>query len=185
MATRVVADDGLPAEQVGVWAKDKHAYLCRYLDASRSARKKYVGPGKAGATFVDLFCSFGRSKIRDTGEFVDGSPVAAWKASSGGPAPFSRVHIADVDADAVDACKQRLERLGAPVVVHVGNAVSAAREYVTHVSRSGLHLAFLDPYGIGQLDFRIIKELARLQRIDMLIHVSAMDLQRNLGGQIN
>lgn len=25
-------DDGLPADEVGVWAKEKHTYLKRYLD---------------------------------------------------------------------------------------------------------------------------------------------------------
>ncbi|TCV78998.1 hypothetical protein [Sulfurirhabdus autotrophica] len=39
----IVADDGLPADEVGVWAKEKHTYLRRYLDISRSTRKKYIG----------------------------------------------------------------------------------------------------------------------------------------------
>jgi three-Cys-motif partner protein len=46
--------------------------------------------------------------------------------------------------------------------------------------RKGLHFAFLDPYNLGELDFSIIQTLLRLKRIDMLIHVSVMDLQRNL-----
>lgn len=72
-------DDGLPAEEVGVWAKEKHNYLCRYIDISRSTRAKYLGPGKAGATYVDLFCGPGRCKVRDSNEWIDGGVVAAWK----------------------------------------------------------------------------------------------------------
>jgi three-Cys-motif partner protein len=48
----------------------------------------------------------------------------------------------------------------------------------------GLHFAFIDPFSLGALDFRIIKSLAQLKRIDMLIHVSAMDLQRNLDANL-
>jgi len=33
-------DDGLPAEEVGQWAKDKQEYLCRYIGISRAVRKK-------------------------------------------------------------------------------------------------------------------------------------------------
>ena len=44
----------------------------------------------------------------------------------------------------------------------------------------GLHFAFLDPFNLGSLAFEIIGKLATLQRIDLLLHVSAMDLQMNL-----
>lgn len=181
----VDGDDGLPAEEVGPWAREKHAYLCRYLDASRGARKKYIGQGKAGATFADLFCSLGRSKIRESMEFIDGSAVAAWKASASGSAPFSRIFIGDLDTESRGVCAQRLDAAHAPFVELSGDAVAAAKEYRRLVHPAGLHLVFLDPYGIGALDFEIIRELAQLRRIDMLIHVSAMDLQRNLAIQIS
>jgi three-Cys-motif partner protein len=48
------------------------------------------------------------------------------------------------------------------------------------VNPYGLHFAFLDPYSLGELDFSIIQTLSQLKRIDMLTHVSVMDLQRNL-----
>ena len=186
MAASVVkADDGLTAEVVGAWAEDKHAYLCRYLDASRGARRRFVGPGKAGATFVDLFCAFGRSNVRDTPKFIDGSPVAAWKASAAGTAPFSTIYVADRDWRRRQTCAIRLAALNAPVVELSGDALVAAAEYRRLVNPAGLHLVFLDPHSLGALDFRIIEELSHLQRADMLIHVSAMDMQRNLLGQLS
>lgn len=45
---------------------------------------------------------------------------------------------------------------------------------------SGLHFAFLDPYNIETLPFSIIRKLTSLTHIDLLIHVSVFDLQRNL-----
>jgi three-Cys-motif partner protein len=59
-------------------------------------------------------------------------------------------------------------------------AVDAVPQMVRSVSHYGLHFAFIDPYSLGALDFDIIKRLAKLKRIDMMIHLSIMDLQRNL-----
>lgn len=67
MGKLVDGDDGLPVEEVGIWAKDKLSSLCRYIDISRGVRSKWIGPGKGGATYIDLFCGTGRSKIRSTG----------------------------------------------------------------------------------------------------------------------
>jgi len=47
--------DGLPTMPVGEWARDKHALLKLYIEISRGVRKKFIGAGKAGATFIDLY----------------------------------------------------------------------------------------------------------------------------------
>jgi three-Cys-motif partner protein len=43
-----------------------------------------------------------------------------------------------------------------------------------------LHLAFLDPYGLDGLPFDLIRKLAKLERMDILMHISVQDLNRNL-----
>ncbi len=173
-------DDGLPAEEVGVWSLEKHEYLRRYLDISRGARRKVLGPGKAGATFVDLFSGPGRARIRETGQWIDGSAIAAWKIGQEGNAGFSEILVSDIDERRREACVERLRRLAAPVRGLRGSAVAAAKEVSQTVNPYGLHFAFLDPYNLGELDFDINEALSQLRRIDMLIHVSVMDLQRNL-----
>ncbi len=40
-------------------------------------------------------------------------------------------------------------------------------------------MAFLDPHNLGSLSFELFKSLARLKRIDVIVHVSLSDLQRN------
>lgn len=182
MGKLIDGDDGLPAEEVGVWAKEKHDYLCRYIDISRSARAKYLGPGpgKAGATYIDLFCGPGRCKVRDTGEWIDGGVVAAWKKSQEGGAPFTQVFIGDLDTQRREAAATRLRQLGAPVVEIDGAAVSAVQQVISRLNAHGLHFAFLDPFNLEALDFKIIDALSKLKRIDMLVHVNQMDLQRNL-----
>lgn len=176
----IEGNDGLPAEEVGAWAIEKHKFLKRYLDISRATRQKFLGDGNAGATYIDLFCSTGRARIRETGAWIDGSAVSAWKISQEGCAPFSKILVADIDQTRREACVERLRRAGAPIRELKGSAIEAAKETLTSIDQYGLHFAFLDPYNLGELDFSIIQTLLRLKRIDMLIHVSVMDLQRNL-----
>jgi three-Cys-motif partner protein len=176
----ILGDDGLPADDVGEWAKEKHELLRRYLDISRATRKKFLGVGKAGATFIDLFAGAGRSRIRGTSQWIDGSAVAAWKIGSEGGAPFTQVWVGDIDEPRRSACVERLRRLRAPVNELLGDAVSATEVLVGKLNPHALHFAFLDPFSLGELDFRIVKALSTLKRIDILIHLSAMDLQRNL-----
>jgi len=174
-------DDGLPATEVGEWSKQKHEFLRRYLHVSSAARKKFLkGPSKS-ATFIDNFCGPGRARVRETGEWIDGSAVAAWKISQEGGAAFSEMFVADIDDASRAATTERLKRLGAPVQELRGSAVDAAAAAVQKVNPHGLHFAFIDPFSLGALDFQILQSLASLKRIDMLIHVSKMDHQRNLG----
>lgn len=177
---RVQGDDGLIADDVGYWASEKHNYLLRYIGISRKAREKFLPPkGSGGSTFIDLFCGTGRSQIRESGKWIDGSAVAAWKKSREDGAPFSHILIADKDAEAVDACRMRLEALGAPVRAFNGDAADVALAIEETPTPYGLNLAFLDPYNID-LDFEIIRILARVRRMDMMIHLNQMDMQRNL-----
>jgi three-Cys-motif partner protein len=91
-------DDGLPLDEVGVWAKEKHERLHKYVDISRGPRRKWIqGPG--GATFIDLYCGTGRAIIRETNEIIDGSPLVAFKSGRGGGVPFSEIHIADASEE--------------------------------------------------------------------------------------
>ena len=59
---------------------------------------------------------------------------------------------------------------------------ATSRDRRSSFDTSTLHFAFLDPYNLEQLPFSIIEKLASVQRMDMLIHVSVLDLQRNIVG---
>ncbi|MBR0903349.1 three-Cys-motif partner protein TcmP [Bradyrhizobium liaoningense] len=180
MGKLVTGDDGFPAEEVGPWAQEKQDLLCRYVDISRGARAKFIGQGKAGATYIDLFCGPGRSRVKTTGAFIDGSCVAAWRKSVEGKAPFSRMFIADADEERLGAATKRLQALGAPVAPIPGEAVDTVIAVLKRLEPAALHFAFIDPYSLSALDFSIFKALSRRKRMDMLVHLSKMDLQRNL-----
>lgn len=175
-----LTDDGLPISEVGEWALEKHDRLSRYVDIARGVRKGFVGKGKAGATYIELFCGPGRSRITKTGEVIDGSPlVAAAKAQDGG-APFSGIFVADTDPKIVDAAVKRLMARGFIARSSVGAAEDTVRHIVKLLNPYGLHFAFLDPFNLDGIPFSIIQHLAQLNRMDMLIHVSVQDLNRNL-----
>jgi three-Cys-motif partner protein len=172
-------DDVLPLDEVGAWAKEKHERLRRYVDISRAVRRKFL-QGGGGATYIDLFCGSGRALIRDTNEKIDGSPLVAFKSARDGGAPFSQIHIADLEEQKVTAAAKRIADAGGAAATYVGKAEDVAMQIVTRLNPNGLNFAFLDPYNLDSLPFTIIESLAHLRRIDMLIHVSAQDLQRNL-----
>jgi three-Cys-motif partner protein len=172
-------DDGLPLDDVGAWAKEKHERLRKYVDITRATRRKWIQ--KSGcATYIDLFCGTGRAVIRGTGEKIDGSPLVAFKSARDGGVPFSKIHIADISEESCRAAENRLHAAGATPHVHAGEAERTAGEIVDRLNPHGLHFAFLDPYKLEPLPFSVIEMFARLKYIDMLVHVSVQDLQRNL-----
>lgn len=172
-------EDGLQLDEVGSWAKEKHERLRKYVDISRAVRRKFLR-GSGGATYIDLFCGSGRAFVRHTNEKIDGSPLVAFQSARDGGAPFSQVHIADVDEQRVNAAAKRIAAAGGTAAIYVGKAEDVATQIVGRLNPHGFHFAFLDPYNLDTLPFAVIETLARLRRIDMLIHVSAQDLQRNL-----
>jgi three-Cys-motif partner protein len=171
--------DGRLLDEVGPWAKDKHERLRKYIDISRAARRKFVvGPG--GATYIDLFCGAGRAFVRDLNETIDGSPLVAFKSARDGGVPFSEIHIADLDEQRCAAAAARIADAGGAATQYSGSAADTVAEIAARLNPYGLHFAFLDPFNLDALPFKVIETLSRLRRIDMLIHVSAQDLQRNL-----
>lgn len=173
--------DGLVTDVVGPWALDKHERLRKYIDAYRSARAMFLPPrGTGGATFIDLFSGPGRSQRDDNGQFIDGSPLVAYRAAQQSRTRFSELHFNDLDTANIGALRQRVSNLGGAASFYNEAAETAVDRIAYALDPSGLHFAFLDPYNLDNLPFSIIERLATLPRMDMLIHVSVFDLQRNL-----
>jgi three-Cys-motif partner protein len=173
-----VADDGLPISEIGEWSLEKHDRLRKYVGISRAVRRKFISG--AGASYIDLFCGPGRSRIKETGHVVDGSPLVAATAARDGKSEFTNVFVGDTDAACVQACSSRLQSRGVASSYFCGPAEVNATLIAHQLNRNALHFAFLDPFNLGELHFDIIRTFAQFQRMDMLIHVSLQDLQRNL-----
>ena len=172
--------DGLIVDEVGPWASEKHARVQAYIKIASATRRKYVPPPSwhAGAAYIELFSGPGRSLIRDTKRIIDGSPLVAFKAAQAS-VPFTEMHLNDFDAQKSSAVGARIRALGGAPICYSDPADVAVDKIVAAVNPSGLHFAFLDPYNLEGLSFDIIRKLSKL-KVDMLIHVSVQDLQRNL-----
>jgi three-Cys-motif partner protein len=183
MGKLVRGADGLPADEVGEWVEEKHFDVTQYVKLSHGARRQFLGPGKAGATYIDLFCGLGQARIRESSRIVDGAAIAAWRVADGQGSPFSSMYIADKDPTRRQHCATRLRALGAPVVEIAGTAAEALQSLIRMLSPKGLHFAVMDPYSLGSLRFDLLRSLAEFQRMDILVLISAMDLFRNIDQQ--
>jgi len=172
-----IGEDGLPASEVGAWTLEKHQRLERYVDISRAVRSKFLA--KAGATYIDLFCGFGRSFIRDTDQEIRGSPIVAAEKAAASNTQFSEIHLADIEPAAVEAAHLRVKKICDNVETEIGPADQTVARITGKLNPYGLHFAFLDPFKM-ELPFTIIEQLATFKHMDILIHVSVHDFQRNL-----
>lgn len=171
-------EDGRLREIVGSWTKKKHTILDAYVGHTRAVRRNWVARGPAGATYIDLFCGPGRVRIEGTQELLPGSAMVAWMGSDYGP--FTHMYVADAHPELAQHCLERLKVARAPAERFAGNADATVDEVLARIDRRSYHFAFLDPFNLGSLAFDIIRKLTQLKAIDILAHVSVLDLNRNL-----
>ena len=172
--------DGLILDEVGHWAAEKHARLRRYIDIAHGVRRKFAtGPSRT-ASYIDLYCGAGRARVRDTAEIIDGSPLVAYRSAAASDDPFTEIHLADADESRLKAAAARIVAAGGSAMTYLGRAENVAKAITQRLNRHGLHFAFLDPYNLADLPFSVLAELAAFTHMDMLVHVSAQDLKRNL-----
>lgn len=170
-------EDELRRAIVGDWAPEKHLRLQKYVDITRAVRRKFGG----NATYIDLYCGPGRARLRKTGEVVEGSALVAATEATRRRNPYREVIIGDLDPVNVEACETRLNRLRVGNVrAYAGAAEDVAVKILPTLHPTGFNLAFLDPFNLESLPFRVIQTLAQAKSMDLLIHVSIMDLQRNV-----
>jgi three-Cys-motif partner protein len=175
-------DDGHPREIVGAWsALHKHTLLRRYVDISGvGVRRKWLTNGNAGATYIDLFSGPARARNKAAGAICDGSPLVAWSQAQASKAPFTRMFVADAHPALATAAEIRLRAVSAPAEVFIGEAATTVDAIISRLNPEALHFAFLDPFKLGALPFDVVRKLAAFKRMDILIHISAFDLNRNL-----
>ena len=175
-APELVTDpsDGLPALGIGEWAKEKHAILAKYIEASTPARKKAYSE----STYIDLYCGPGRAFVKGAAVIEDGSPLVAAKAAASRGLPFSHFFINDECEEFANACGSRLGQIGVTPRVSVGKAEETIDTIIQAVPRRGITIAFIDPFNL--MAFSILEKLATLSRIDVVMHISVQDLNRNV-----
>ncbi len=160
---------------VGPWVpRDKHRRLAEYLHGSREAWKRW--PERV---LIDPFCGPGRIQVAGEPFTRDGGALVAWRELHAAGVPFTRVLIGDLDGAKVSACAQRVEALGGVVTPFSGPAKLTVPQMIAAVPRNALCMAYVDPYNLTLLDYQMLSSIASL-RVDLAVHFSTMDLQRNI-----
>jgi len=170
--------DGLPAQCVGVWAKDKHHYLRNYFAATRHVRSQFLPPkGHGGAAFLDLFAGPGRARTREQGEFIDGTPLIAANVPSA-ESRFTDIVLCDIDHENVETLRQRTQG-DRRVSVIEGDCNAKIDGIIERIPRHAYSVALVDPFGASNLDFDTIKKLAAFDHLDFIIHFPLGSMKRN------
>ena len=174
-------EDGLALRDSGLWVREKLDYLERYLNVFiTSMRNK---PWR-GIHYVDLFAGPGKCRLED-GQICLGSPLIALAARY----PFTRYFFVDLNEHNIAALRRRCS--ASPyrdrVFCFVGDSNILVKKIVEDISVidreylpgqwSSLNLAFLDPEGLD-LHWSTVEVLARLNRMDLIIHYPQMGLTR-------
>jgi len=180
-------EDELPVQCVGPWAKEKHNYLTRYIEATAGPRSKFVlsspeHPRPGGAAFIDLFAGPGRSRIDKTGEFINGSPLIAAEHSQ---VPFTKLIYCELDEENVHALSSRTRKYGDRVTIISGDCIDNIDRVVSAVPEHGLNFALVDPFGPKGLRWKVLQKLGQLKRMDFLIHFPTNSIKRNFHNPID
>ena len=167
-------DDGLLMRESGPWVVEKLDYLKRYIDVfETSMRKKWTR-----RHYIDLFAGPGKCVCRKTGVIHLGSPLLALTTKY----PFTDYIFVDSNPENIVTLEKRCDALSASVHIQfiVDDANRVAEEIVQNVHRvPSLNLAFLDPDGL-ELRWETVATLAKIERLDLIIHYSQMGLTRTM-----
>jgi len=172
----LAVEEGSKGEGVGRWVPEKkHTLLAKLISGTHGARAKF--PQRV---LIDPFCGPGRIRVRGETITRDGGALVAWRQSVIDNVPFTSLLVGDLETDLSAACYARLTTLHAPAQKFDGTAEQTVKTMVSQVPRNALCLAYLDPYNLETLSFEIIRTLSELRHIDLLVHFSTMDLNRNV-----
>ncbi|MCB1601372.1 MAG: three-Cys-motif partner protein TcmP [Lysobacterales bacterium] len=173
-------EDGRKRAIVGEWAEDKIQRLVYYINISKAARRKF-----RSRAYAELFCGPGRCRIKHTTRVIDGTAIAAYKESVRGGVPFDAVFIADAKEEYSSACGNRLIEAGAKGAWYSGNADVTVDDVCKQMRQYSFGLCLLDPFALRPLPFSVVEKLLALPRVDLIVHVSYFDMQRNMTDYVN
>jgi three-Cys-motif partner protein len=178
-------DDGLPARESGGWVKEKLFYVKRYIDVFEVAMRDKDWRKRI---FIDLFSGPGKCIVRDTNEYLLGSPLLALQTQY----PFTDYYFVDMDAQNMAHLKVRSKASKVPedhlnfLIGDANQQVIAITSEIARIDKTFiqgllpcLNLAFLDPEGL-ELEWKTVETLAGMKRMDLIIHYSQNGLTRNL-----
>jgi three-Cys-motif partner protein len=169
--------DGLPVQCVGPWVEVKYYFLEQYLNATKEIRRKFFN--RNNAVFIDLFSGPGKCIVKHDKREIESGGMRALNLTD---VPFNEYFYFDILKVNTDTLEKRIN-IEANKHIKCGDSNNLVDDLVAQLSHHPFkryHFAFIDPFGPDGLKFKTLRELARLDRMDMLIHFPIGAIKRNL-----
>ena len=176
-------NDGLAVRPSGIWAKDKLFYLKKYISVFETSMR---GKPWRRRIYIDLFSGSGKCIVEGSQEYFLGSPLISLTTEH----PFTDYYFVDKDKVNIDSLRTRSAATPIPqnkIDFLVGDANQEVKDVVNKIQKidniyipdtwPSLNLAFLDPEGL-ELEWKTVAELAKLKRMDLIIHYSQQGIKR-------
>ena len=163
----------LEYDEVGYWSEIKLDIIREYAQAySRILSKKNFFH-----VYIDAFSGCGQHISKETGDFIQGSPVNALQIDP----PFKELYFIDLNDLKIKALQ---EKAGQQSNVHLycGDCNAVLLEEVFpkvkyEDYRRGLCL--LDPYGL-HLNWEVIQKAGEMKSIEIFLNFPVADMNRNV-----
>ncbi len=164
----------LSFDEIGYWTEIK-------LDIVKDYAKKYssiLAAKRFRYTYIDGFAGSGVHLLRDTREFVLGSPLNALKIKP----PFHEYFLVDLDGDKVEQLRGFPEVKERPEVhvIHGDCNQVLLKDVFPKVRYEDYRrgLCILDPYGL-HLNWEVIETAGLMKSIEIFLNFPIMDMNRN------
>lgn len=166
----------LSYDKIGYWSLVKHDIIKQYASAYSRILSTRRNPSLYHV-YIDAFSGSGQHILKDTGEFVSGSPIIALDIDP----PFKEYHFIDFNPAKVN---QLLLTTAGRQDTHIyyGDCNKVLLDEVFSKvmwkdKRRGLCL--LDPYGL-HLNWEVVQVAGQMGSIDLFINFPIADINRNV-----
>jgi three-Cys-motif partner protein len=167
--------DGLPVQCVGPWVLEKYHFLKNILEATLSVRRQFFS--RDNSVFVDLFSGPGKCIIRNTPTELNSICMDI----NMGDYQFNTSVLIDINDNNITALETRLRNQDKRIIIP-GDTNEIIPNIVNDLLKKKwrYHFAYIDPFGCENLNFLTIKELAKLDRMDLFINFPIGSILRNI-----
>ena len=177
-------NDGLPAREFSEWSKEKVFFFNKYINTVGTAMRNRSWRRR---NYIELFSGSGKCKIKNKNEYFLGSPLIALTIEH----PFTNYYFVEQDINFIQTLEKRCSDIkNSQICIQFINndANKAVRRITDEIDKidkkfilgkwSSYNLAFLDPNGL-ELEWKTVEELAKIRRMDLIIHYSQFGITRN------
>jgi three-Cys-motif partner protein len=165
--------------EIGSWGEEKYRLVRNYSQIFATSMKvKWQC-----RVYIDLFAGAGRSRIKESGKIVDGSPMIALGIEN----PFDRYIFVDENPTNIDALSKRVKEHHPDADTHFvhGDANHSVDEILSLIPQHSstckvLGFCFVDPFKIDNLKFETLRRLSAKYMDFLVLIPTGMDARRNV-----